>query len=87
MSAATEEDPLIPSMCCVPSLLCKPVTVECNQKMTSHMDSVSSDITVGSAELVEAVFDRLTMGLYRCKDDVPTPEYCEVSGGGLVVVI
>ncbi|KAK2180611.1 hypothetical protein NP493_435g00000 [Ridgeia piscesae] len=68
-------------------LLCKPVTVECNQKTTSQMDSVSSDITVGSAELVEAVFDRLTMGLYRCKDDVPTPEYCEVSGSCLVVVI
>ena len=87
MSTATEEGPLIPSMSSVTSLLCKPVTVECNQKTTSQMDSVSSDITVGSAELVEAVFDRLTMGLYRCKDDVPTPEYCEVSGSCLVVVI
>ena len=55
------------------------MTVECNQKTTSQMDSMSSDIAVGSAELVEAVFDRLTMGLYRSKDEVPTPEYCEVS--------
>ncbi|KAI0241927.1 hypothetical protein LSAT2_015473 [Lamellibrachia satsuma] len=66
--------------------LCKPVTVECNQKTSSQMDSVSSDITVGNAELVEAVFDRLTMGLYRCKDDVPIPEYCEVSYGSLVTL-
>ena len=65
------------------SVLCKPVSLECNSKSSSAISSSSADVTIGVAEVVEAVFDRRSVthslkGFHLPIDNI-LPEYCEVS--------
>ena len=64
-------------VCC--SLLLKSVTIECNQKSSAALSSTVTDLAIGSAELVEAVYDRVTVGFYKSKEP-SAPQYSEVSG-------
>ena len=63
------------------SLLGKPFTLECNQKTSASMYSMTVDMTVGLAEMVECVFDRkgAPASLLGVPIDKTVPDYCEVS--------
>ena len=63
------------------SLLGKPFTLECNQKTSASMYSMTVDMTVGLAEMVEYVFDRkgAPASLLGVPIDKTVPDYCEVS--------
>ena len=63
------------------SILGKPFTLECNQKTSVSMYSMTVDLTVGLAEIVECVFDRkgAPASLWGVPIDKTVPDYCEVS--------
>lgn len=58
----------------------KPLTMECNQKSTSVLQSTSLELTVGLAEIVECVFDRRGATHSHFSFSLPIqnvlPDYC-----------
>lgn len=62
------------------SILGKPVTLEINQKTSASMYSMTADLSVGLAEIVECVFDRkgAPSSLLGVPIDKTVPDYCEV---------
>ena len=70
--------------CC--SILVRPLALELNQQATAHAYTSTTDVTLGAAEIVEALYGRtsathefMSMG-FQDPDTVP-PEYCEVGQG------
>ena len=70
------------------SILAKPVHVDVNQKTTSQQHTWTSDVTLGVAEVVEALYGRTSQtheflsSFFGDGKDLP-PEYCEVSASNI----
>ena len=62
------------------SVLCKPVSVSGSQKASAAAYSLNTELTLGQAEVVEAVYDRPspTHAFLSLQREEMVPEYCEV---------
>ena len=71
---------------CLYSILGKPLTLECTQRCSSTAMTTEAEITIGLAEIVEALFDHRgataatasLLGIHIPLEDI-LPEYSEVS--------
>ena len=65
------------------SFIAKPLHVEVNQKCEPQQQSTTCDVTLGAAEVVEALYGRTSATrefISMLYDEEVPPEYCEVSG-------